>query len=82
MGVLHSNNDNENYQFFIIVKQYFILNLQVVYIYVTHLHETSRMSAEFVFRYGPKCMGGQGSTLTLKSWRPWGSQHIISRSPK
>ena len=26
--------------------------------YVTHLHETSRMSAEFVFRYGPKCMGG------------------------
>ena len=25
---------------------------------VTHLHETSRMSAEFVFRYGPKCMGG------------------------
>ena len=24
--------------------------------YVTHLHETSRMSAEFVFRYGPKCM--------------------------
>ena len=24
----------------------------------------------------------QGSTLTLKSWRPWGSQHIISRSPK
>ena len=28
------------------------------YIYVTHLHETSRMSAEFVYRYGPKCMGG------------------------
>ena len=27
-------------------------------LYVTHLHETSRMSAEFVFRYGPKCMGG------------------------
>ena len=27
-------------------------------ILVTHLHETSRMSAEFVFRYGPKCMGG------------------------
>ena len=27
-------------------------------IYVTHLHETSHMSAEFVFRYGPKCMGG------------------------
>ena len=27
-------------------------------IYATHLHETSRMSAEFVFRYGPKCMGG------------------------
>ena len=26
--------------------------------FVTHLHETSRMSAEFVFRYGPKCMGG------------------------
>ena len=26
--------------------------------YVTHLDETSRMSAEFVFRYGPKCMGG------------------------
>ena len=26
--------------------------------HVTHLHETSRMSAEFVFRYGPKCMGG------------------------
>ena len=26
--------------------------------YVTHLHETSRMSAEFVLRYGPKCMGG------------------------
>ena len=25
---------------------------------VTHLHETSRMSAEFVFRYGLKCMGG------------------------
>ena len=25
---------------------------------VTHLHETSHMSAEFVFRYGPKCMGG------------------------
>ena len=25
-------------------------------LYVTHLHETSRMSAEFVFRYGPKCM--------------------------
>ena len=25
---------------------------------VTHLHETSRMSAEFVFRCGPKCMGG------------------------
>ena len=25
---------------------------------VTHLHETSRMSAGFVFRYGPKCMGG------------------------
>ena len=24
----------------------------------------------------------QGSTLTLKSWRPWGSQNIISRSPK
>ena len=23
---------------------------------MTHLHETSRMSAEFVFRYGPKCM--------------------------
>ena len=28
------------------------------YKYMTHLHETSRMSAEFVFRYGPKCMGG------------------------
>ena len=27
--------------------------LKAVY---THLHETSRMSAEFVFRYGPKCM--------------------------
>ena len=26
--------------------------------YVTHLDETSHMSAEFVFRYGPKCMGG------------------------
>ena len=25
---------------------------------VTHLDETSHMSAEFVFRYGPKCMGG------------------------
>ena len=25
---------------------------------VTHLDETSPMSAEFVFRYGPKCMGG------------------------
>ena len=24
----------------------------------THLDETSHMSAEFVFRYGPKCMGG------------------------
>ena len=32
--------------------------MQVVLQYVTHLHETSRMSAEFVFRYGPKCMGG------------------------
>ena len=30
----------------------------LVHIGVTHLHETSRMSAEFVFRYGPKCMGG------------------------
>ena len=27
-------------------------------LYVTHLDETSHMSAEFVFRYGPKCMGG------------------------
>ena len=27
-------------------------------VYVTHLYETSRMSAEFVFRYGSKCMGG------------------------
>ena len=26
--------------------------------YVTHLDETSHMSAEFVFRYGLKCMGG------------------------
>ena len=26
--------------------------------FVTHLDETSHMSAEFVFRYGPKCMGG------------------------
>ena len=26
--------------------------------YVTNLDETSHMSAEFVFRYGPKCMGG------------------------
>ena len=26
--------------------------------YVTHLDETSHMSAEFVFRYGPKWMGG------------------------
>ena len=25
---------------------------------VTHLDETSHMSAEFVFRYGPKRMGG------------------------
>ena len=25
---------------------------------VTHLDETSRMSAGFVFRYGTKCMGG------------------------
>ena len=25
---------------------------------VTHLDETSHMSAEFVFRYGPKYMGG------------------------
>ena len=25
---------------------------------MTHLDETSHMSAEFVFRYGPKCMGG------------------------
>ena len=27
-------------------------------IIVTHLDETSHMSAEFVFRYGPKCVGG------------------------
>ena len=27
-------------------------------LYVTHLDETSHMSAEFVFRYGPKYMGG------------------------
>ena len=27
-------------------------------IIVTHLDETSHMSAEFVFRYGPKCMRG------------------------
>ena len=25
---------------------------------VTHLDETNHMSAEFVFRYGPKCMRG------------------------
>ena len=29
-----------------------------ILLYVTHLDETSHMSAEFVFRYGPKCMGG------------------------
>ena len=26
--------------------------------HVTHLDEASHMSVEFVFRYGPKCMGG------------------------
>ena len=31
---------------------------KIDYSYVTHLDETSHMSAEFVFRYGPKCMGG------------------------
>ena len=35
-----------------------VLILYCICICVTHLHETSRMSAEFVFRYGPKCMGG------------------------
>ena len=30
----------------------------ISFVYVTHLDETSHMSAEFVFRYGPKCMGG------------------------
>ena len=34
---------------------YYTSHMQII---VTHLHETSRMSAEFVFRYGPKCMGG------------------------
>ena len=29
-----------------------------MFTFVTHLDETSPMSAEFVFRYGPKCMGG------------------------
>ena len=40
MGIpASSNNDNENYQFFIIVfKQYLIHNLQVVYIYLLRLH--------------------------------------------
>ena len=27
-------------------------------IHMIHLDETSHMSAAFVFRYGPKCMGG------------------------
>ena len=36
----------------------FISTSDYVNAYVTHLHETSHMSAEFVFRYGPKCMGG------------------------
>ena len=37
------------------VSDYNRLRIQEI---ITHLHETSRMSAEFVFRYGPKCMGG------------------------
>ena len=32
---------------------------------VTHLDETSHMSAEFVFRYGPKCMGGLILTILV-----------------
>ena len=37
---------------------FFHVILYILSQYVTHLHETSRMSAEFVFHYGPKCMGG------------------------
>ena len=33
--------------------------------YVTHLDETSHMSAEFVFRYGPNCMGGLILTIPV-----------------
>ena len=33
--------------------------------HVTHLDETSHMSAEFVFRYGPKCMGGLILTILV-----------------
>ena len=36
----------------------FLLVLNSMALYVTHLDETSHMSAELVFRYGPKCMGG------------------------
>ena len=40
-------------------QHYLIMYITLyLFIYVTHLDETSHMSAEFVFRYGPKCMGG------------------------
>ena len=34
------------------------VNSHIVKQYVTHLHETSRMSAHSIFRYSRKCMGG------------------------
>ena len=37
---------------------YNLIRAQTDAYFVTHLDETSHMSAEFVFRYGPKCMGG------------------------
>ena len=35
-----------------------LTNMKVKQVNVTHLDETSHMSAECAFRYGPKCMGG------------------------
>ena len=55
-SIIHNNSSN-----WPIYKRFFIIGFAGVAILdtiVTHLDETSHMSAESVFRYGPKCMGG------------------------
>ena len=51
-------NIRRRIQLYVKPESGYLLHTNVTF--VTHLHETSRMSAEFVFRYGPKCMGGGG----------------------